>query len=116
MTSAPPPGEVSNTPDYPPIAEDVREALALFDRSVAEGAICPEAGLAGRLACILSSQQRVWQEGQGRADRLRAYTVTVTRMSDGQSRSRFLGPGYHTKNQWQQARDRAFRELLKELR
>ena len=56
------------------------------------------------------------QKGAGRADRLRSYIVHVVRESDGKRLERILGPGYHSKKHWQQARNKAFYDLLKELR
>lgn len=55
------------------------------------------------------------KKGQGRADRLRSYTVHVVRESDGRRLEKTVGPGYHNRAHWQEARASAQRDLLEQL-
>ena len=55
------------------------------------------------------------RKGQGRADRLRAYWVTVTRVADGASLTRCVGPAYWPKKRWSKEVLAAQRALLARL-
>jgi len=55
------------------------------------------------------------KKGQGRADRLRDYTVHVVRTSDQERREMTIGPGYHSKKVWQQKQEDAQKTLMRQL-
>ena len=53
------------------------------------------------------------KKGQGRADRIRSYTVWLEH--DGRRVARTVGPGYDNKKGWQRRREEAIQEILAEL-
>lgn len=55
------------------------------------------------------------RKGSGRAATVRSYTVTVTRLADGQAMSETIGPAYWSKTRWQQERDAAVARLKRAL-
>jgi hypothetical protein len=59
--------------------------------------------------------QPTGKQGQGRARTLALYTCRVTRLSDRKMLEEMVGPGYHSKKEWQAARDQTFEELMRQL-
>lgn len=82
-------------------------------------------GYTGSIGGTLSSFQRVarhfgrpeptsttGRKGQGRAKALASFTLTVTRKRDGEEKTLTVGPGYHSRKDWERQRLDGFRRLV----
>lgn len=59
--------------------------------------------------------QPTGRQGQGWAKQLAPYTCRVTRLSDRKMLEKTVGPGYHSKKEWQILQAKTFEGLMRQL-